>query len=270
MQEINKDVLVIGAGAAGIRAALAASEIGVDVLMVAKDAVGESGSTFSPVTGGWGIQALIGNERTEQNLENFFDDIIRVGLGRCNPGLVRILVEESGPRLEDLIDFGVQFKKDTRANFIRAKGCFSDVERAFITDDFQNLKQSFKSMIAKSGIKSIQGSVLCLITVDHTCWGAWVINESKEIIQITAKSTILATGGGAGIFIDHLASHHEAGEGYALAHNAGAELTNLEFIQFMLGLKQNGARYFLPMTELKNPGVLLDVEGADIIGNIKS
>ena len=60
MQIISSDVLVIGAGAAGIRAALAASEAGVGVVIVAKAPVTENGSTFSPISRGWGIQALVG------------------------------------------------------------------------------------------------------------------------------------------------------------------------------------------------------------------
>ena len=152
MHKINTDVLIIGAGAAGIRAALAASEAGVDVLMVTKGAVTESGSTFSPISKGWGMQALIGNERSERTLEGFYNEIIRVGLGKCDPKLVRILVEESGPRFKDLLSYGIRFRRDTQGNFLRVKGCFSDIERAFVTEDFQNMKQTFRTMLKASNI----------------------------------------------------------------------------------------------------------------------
>ena len=79
MQTIATDVLIIGAGAAGIRAALAACEAGVDVLMVAKGAVTESGSTFSTISKGWGIKTPLGEERAEKNLETSYDDIVWVG-----------------------------------------------------------------------------------------------------------------------------------------------------------------------------------------------
>jgi len=135
METITSDVLVIGAGAAGIRAALAASEAGAEVLMVEKGIPTQSGSTFSTLSQGWGIQALVGEERTDKNFESFYDDIIRVGLGRCDQKLVRILVEESGPRLEDLISYGIRLRKDSRGNHIRTKGCFSEFERPFLTED---------------------------------------------------------------------------------------------------------------------------------------
>ena len=223
MHKIKTDVLIIGAGAAGIRAALAASEAGIDVLMVAKGAVSESGSTFSPITKGWGIQALIGNERTKQNLEGFYNEIIRVGLGACEPGLIRILVEESGPRFEDLLSYGMRFKKDATGKYVRAKGCFSRTDRAFLTESYENIRQTFCRMLKSPNVTTIQGQALELIIADSSCWGSWIHTKTGNIIQINAKATILATGGGAGIFLDNLVGEVEKGDGYALAHKAGAK-----------------------------------------------
>jgi len=265
MQTITTDVLVIGAGAAGIRAALAASEAGVEVVMVAKGEVTRSGSTFSPISRGWGIQALVGKERTEKNLEAFYDDIMRVGLGVCDPRLVRILVEESGPRLEDMVSYGIRFKKGPDGSYVRAKGCFSDVERAFLTEEYENIQESFLSIFRRSVAKIIQGRALSLITADGTCWGAWAVIKDDKTVKINAKATILATGGGAAIFRDHLVSDAEVGDGYALANEAGAELTNLEFVQFMLGLKKDDTRLFMPLADLDSPGMLHDSDGHDLL-----
>lgn len=258
-------MLVIGAGAAGIRAALAASEAGAEVAMVAKGELTRSGSTFSIVSRGWGIQALVKEERTDKKLEAFYDDIIRVGLGRCDPKLVRILVEESGPRLEDLISCGIRFRKDTRGNHIRAKGCFSEYERAFLTEDIKNIKESFMSILQRSPVKIIKGYIADLVMADGACCGAWALTSGDEIVRINAKATILATGGGAGIFRDHLVSDEQIGDGYALAYRAGVELNNMEFIQFMLGLKKDDARRFLPLADLRTPGMLQDSKGRDVL-----
>ena len=265
MEKIITDVLIIGAGAAGIRAALAASEEDVDVFLVAKGRITGSGSTFSPISKGWGIQALVGSERTDKNLKNFYDDIIRVSLGQCDPKLVRILVEESGDRFEDLIQYGIRFRKDAQGDYIRSKGCFSNEERAFLTEHLTNIQSSFLSMLQRTSVKVVSADVLDLITADGKCWGAWALTADGEVLAIHAKATILATGGGAGIFIDHLVSSGETGDGYALAHRAGAALNNMEFIQFMLGLKKEKERLFLPLSDLHKPGVLVDSQGFDLL-----
>jgi len=260
---ITTDVLIIGGGAAGIRAALAASEEGVRVTLVTKAPLTESGSTFTTLSPGWGIQALAGRERTPENLEAFYNDIMRVGLGQCDPTLVRILVEESGPRFEDLLSFGIRFRKDTRGNYLRAKGCFNDYERAFLTESLENINESLLSKIRRSPVRLMLGQAASLITSDEICWGAWIITSNGRTIEVCAKATILATGGGAGLFRDHLVTDDEAGEGYALAHRAGAKCTNLEFIQFMLGLRSKASRRFLSLPDLRLPGVLKDSEGLD-------
>ncbi|RLB96078.1 MAG: hypothetical protein DRH50_02260 [Deltaproteobacteria bacterium] len=265
METITTDVLVIGAGAAGIRAALAASETGAEVTLLAKGGVGKSGASFSHLSGGWGIQALVGRERTNKQLEDFYDDIVRVGLGVCDTKLVRILVEESGPRLEDLIRYGIRLKKDPQGNYTRVKGCFSDYKRAFIAEDVGNIRQSLLSVIRGSAVKTMKGYALDLIIGDNACWGAWVLTEDAEIVEIKAGSTILATGGAAGVFMNHLVSSDEVGDGYALAHRAGAELNNLEFIQFILGLKKDERRLFLPLQDLKKPAAILDSDGRDLL-----
>ena len=259
------DVLVIGAGAAGIRAALAASQAGAEVTLVSKGLIAKSGSSFSPLSRGWGIQALAGEERTDKNLEGFYNDIMEAGLGVCDPGLVRILVEESGPRLEDLLAFGLLLRKDDEGKPLRVKGCFSHSERAFLTENLANIRETFQAMLDASSAKVLVGTAAELIVLQGGCRGAWLVTSDKKIVRVMAQATVLATGGGPGLFKDHLASESEAGEGYALAHHAGAELKNLEFIQFMLGIKENGRRRFFPLSEMDGLGTLLDSDGRDII-----
>lgn len=268
MNTIETDVLVIGGGAAGIRAALAASEEDVRVFLVTKKPLTTSGSTFATLSPGWGFQALYKEERNDENLEGFFKDIMGAGLGQCNPTLVRILVEESGPRLEDLISYGIRFRRDDNGNFIRAKGCFSDYPRAFLTEDLTNIKQSFLSKIRHSPIQLFLGEAITLIIADETCWGAWIYSDEGRLIRVGARATVLANGGGAGLFEDHLVGEGEVGEGYALAHRAGAECKNLEFIQFMLGLKSKASRRFLFLPDLRIPGVLKDSDGHDLLDTL--
>ena len=147
MEKISTEVLIIGAGAAGIRAAIAASAAGAEALIISKGRITYCGSTFSDVSNGWGIQALVGDERTDANPDLFYDDIISAGLGVSNEKLVKILVEESGDRLKDLLLYGVDFRKGSDGNYIRAKGCFSNYNRAYLTEDIANLRKVFLAQL---------------------------------------------------------------------------------------------------------------------------
>jgi succinate dehydrogenase/fumarate reductase flavoprotein subunit len=112
---------------------------------------------------------------------------------------------------------------------------------------------------------TVSGCVLDLIVVEGACWGAWVLSNDRDIIRINARSTILSTGGGGGVYKDHLVSDEDVGDGYALAHRAGAALKNMEFIQFMLGLRHNGCRSFLPVSDLYKSGKIQMQDGSDLL-----
>ena len=265
MQNLSTDVLIIGAGAAGIRAAMSACREAVQVVIVAAQAPTHGGATFSEISKGWGIQALVGRERTAKRLQDFYDDIMRVGLGRCDPRLVRILVEESGPRLEELVACGLEFKKGSSGEPIRARGCFSDAERAFLTRDMGNIRRTFLSILRRLSVRMVTGEALELIVHERECQGAWVGLQSGEFIKINANATILATGGGTEIFKNHLGSGGAAGSGHALAWLAGAEMINMEFAQFALGLQNNGTRKFLPIGQLERAEKIVNPSGCDIL-----
>jgi succinate dehydrogenase/fumarate reductase flavoprotein subunit len=260
----STDVLIIGAGAAGIRAAIAACERGVEVILVAAEDVAYGGSTFSEISKGWGMQALVGAERTTAKLENFYEEILRIGLDQSDPDLVRVLVEESGPRTEDLISYGLRFKKGSDGDYIRAKGCFGTTERAFLTRDMGNIRQTFLSILRRLPVRVVTGRATDLIVDDGICRGARLMLKTGEVGQINTAATILATGGGSGIFDHHLGNGGIAGDGCALAHLAGAALTNMEFIQFALGLKNKETRQFLPLAEL-GASVKMTTSGGDDI-----
>jgi succinate dehydrogenase/fumarate reductase flavoprotein subunit len=91
------------------------------------------------------------------------------------------------------------------------------------------------------------GYVTKLIINDGTCWGACILNPNGEFLPVFAKSTILATGGGTGVFENNMGNNAGCADGCALAHQAGAQLANLEFIQFAIGIKKTGKPAFLPV-----------------------
>ena len=265
MSNLSTDVLVIGAGAAGIRASIEAAKADVEVTLVADKPPGSGGTTFSNISGGWGIQALEGKERTTASLEAFYDDIMRVGLGFCDPQLVRFLVEESGARVRDLMSYGLEFKTGTDGKYLRARGCFSDVERAFLAEDTANIHRTFLSILQRTSVRTVTGYAIDLIVDDGRCLGAWIGLPGRGLLQINAQAIILTTGGGSAIYKNNMSTGGESGAGYALAHRAGAELTNMEFIQFALGLKYKGTRKFLPIGQLDQSGEIVNADGCDVL-----
>ena len=265
MNRLKTDVLVIGGGAAGIRAAVEAAVHGADVTLVSNAPVTAGGSTFSQVARGWGIQALVDDECSAQHIESFYNEIVAVGQGACDPQLALILVEESGDRVKDLVAYGVRFKKMDDGRLYRAKGCFSEAERALITADFDNVKNAFLSILRQHRVRILTGTVIDLVVSDATCTGAFIYDSAYAFLLIDARATILATGGGGAMYENHLCGAESTGDGYALAFRSGARLLNMEFIQFMLGLKSKHERQFLPRHQLYQEGILLDGAGKPVL-----
>ena len=233
---ISTDVLVIGGGAAGIRAAIEANDNGADVLLVVKGKFAKTGSSFFSLVHGWGIQAVFKDTNLDDSTEKHLEEILEAGLGMCDVKLARILVEEAPQRVMDLKRYGIEFKKEN-GEFVQQVGCFSKKPRAIAASDMKNIRSTFRNEIIKRNIKVLENTmVFDLLTINNTCVGALCIKDNGDIIAIKAKSTILATGGASTIFKNNLNSPELTGDGQIMAINAGAELLNMEFIQFIYGI----------------------------------
>jgi L-aspartate oxidase len=238
---------------------------GALVTLVTDASVTTSGSTFSRLTPGWGIQALMKDEYTPQHAELFYNEIVSVGKGICDPTLARILVEASGRRVEDLIGYGIRFIKEDDGRYFRATGCFSTTQRALITANMGNVKQALLSKLQQHRVRIVTGMVIDLAMRDTTCEGAFVFSSGSKLFLIRAKATIMAAGGGGAIYEHHLCSPECTGDAYAVAHRAGAQLASMAFIQFMLGLERGHERQFLPRDLLSQQNILVDANGTAIL-----
>lgn len=228
------DILVIGGGIAGIRAAVAASEELEDngsVLLVTKGRLGVHGSSFYPLTPGWGFQAArVGDN---DDIEAHYEEIMEAAQGMANPRLAKILVEKAPFLVDEMKQIGLKMGERDIV------GDFSEKSRAIGVLDRENIKQVFTNLVKKSNIQVLEKySVVEIIkdkSDDHCC-GALFINQDGKIIKVLSKAVIMATGGYTNIYKYNLNSPGMNGDGYALALNAGATLTNLEFMQFMFGI----------------------------------
>ena len=148
IERIHTDVLIIGAGAAGLRAAIETRKKNVDVLIVCKGKVGRSGATFYPSSPTRGIQASsgIGIDTVDRHIQ----DVLNVGLGEADYNLAQILASWVPRGLVYLLTFGVGLAKRD-GEIIREPGCFSKVPRAAIIENVGDFASCLINNVSRMG-----------------------------------------------------------------------------------------------------------------------
>jgi succinate dehydrogenase/fumarate reductase flavoprotein subunit len=264
-EELAAGVLVIGAGAAGLRAAIAAKDSGADVLVVTKGKLASSGATFDNINNEWGYQAAAAFRDKTDNPEKHFQEIVDMGLGMVNNELAWLVAQNAYDRLTDLEAYGIRFKREGD-KYAQIVGCFSNVPRVFVTEDMNNVRDAFRQVIERRGIRVLEDTQITrLLVADNRCYGAAGIRGERGFVKITAPATIMAAGGGASIFQYNLAPRGATGDGYVLGFEAGAALINMEFIQAMLGTPPMQKRNFLPLGVFKDGPHFLNCFGEEFL-----
>ncbi len=260
------DFLVIGSGLAGLAFALKASEIG-SVVVLSK---AELSSANTPMAQG-GIAAVMS---TADSFEQHIQDTLKAGAGLCHPQVVRAVVEQGPERIEDLIQWGVQFDADaTKVLELTREGGHS-ARRILHVGDHTGLEihaQLLQQAQKNPKITFVENNLaLDLITNKQVepfdmspvrCLGVYSLNKQTGVVEsLTAKMTILATGGAGKVYLYTSNWGGATGDGVAMAYRAGARVANMEFMQFhptCLFHPQN--RTFLISEALRG-------EGAELIG----
>ena len=257
---IATDVLIIGAGGAGLRAAIEASDNGVNVLVVCKVKFSKTGSTFFPLVPGWGIQFLK-EEKGKSTYDYFLEEILEVGEGMAYPDLAKILVEQTPDRVHDLEKIGIKFHK-INGEFYDFLCCFSNVKRIVAAAlDIDNIQNTFKKEIEKRKIEVIEYFDVIKIIVkekgsSRRVCGAVGIDKDGGLVLIKSKAVVLASGGGSIIFKHNMNSPELTGDGYELALDAGASLVNMEYVQYIYGIVAPKRIHFTEKVFMYNPPVL--------------
>ncbi len=230
------DVLVIGAGLAGIQAALSAAESGRSVILAAQGSIG-SGSSFFKGTWGLGLIA----PKDDADASDLADTIQRVGCGMADPSLVDAFVEGIRPAIDRLAAQGVRLRRpaqDFQREFIP---CFDHALRQWYGIERPLAHSALSSRLADAGVRLLpRTQAIDLVKADGCVVGAVVERNAggadSRLEFMAARSVVLATGGFGGLYRDHLCPADVMGTGQALALRAGAGLVNMEFMQIMPGL----------------------------------
>jgi len=223
------DILVIGAGIAGLTVALKAAENGKSVLLLTKGAKPDGSTNYAQ----GGIASVTS---PEDSFKSHIADTLEAGDGLCKKKQVEILTKNAPKAIEQLLKWGVNFTtaKDAHSFDLHLEGGHS-FRRILHTADLTG-KEIMRALLAElkqrsHGIDFIEHStVLDLIMQKSRCVGAVVVNNGVK--SIYAKTVVLATGG-AGQLWRHSTNPPDAcGEGISIAYRAGAALQDLEFMQF--------------------------------------
>jgi len=221
------DVLVIGTGGAGLRAAIEARHMSAEVLIVSK---GDFPSGCTTVAMGGMLAAF--DERDSPHLH--FEDTIRGGNGLNNPKLVKLLVSHARERVRDLEQYGTKFEKQAE-HYRLFPFTGSSVPRGVLALEHYHggyIKGLVKE-VRRLGINVLEHVMVTdLITEKNAVVGAIGLElETDTILIINTKAVILATGGAGNLYSLTTNPPDVTGDGYALAYKAGAQLQNMEFVQ---------------------------------------
>ena len=227
------DVLVIGSGAAGMYAAIEAARSGCRVLLADRSLIGRGGAT---VMAQMTVAVALGSE-TPDHWNHHYEDTLSAGRGLCNESLARLLCEDGPECIRAMDDWGVGWaRKDGRIKQAMAPG--HDRPRCVYVDFLNTgpaVSKTLRTVVNKTdGIR--KAGDLCIVDLlrnDGNVVGAVALHlGSGAPVTLSAKATILATGGLTRLYRRNSASANMGGDGYALALRAGASLVDMEFVQF--------------------------------------
>lgn len=229
----HSDVLVIGSGGAGCRAAIEASKQGLDVIIISKGLSFKSGCT-TLAEGGY--NAAFGYVDEEDSVETHFDDTLKGGAYLNDPELARILVGESPEGLKELERYGAMFDRQESGELNQRPFGGQTFRRTCFQGDRtgHEMMNALKEEVIRKGIETIEEVMITsLITHEGSVLGACGISlKNSNFLVFQAKSTILATGGAGWMYPVTSNALQKTGDGFALAYQVGADLLDMEQVQF--------------------------------------
>src|SRR3954468_13725910 len=225
------DVLVIGGGVAGLRAAIEAASAGVDVLLLTKDTVEQSNTWYAQ----GGIAAVL---QPLDSVEAHIKDTETVGVGLCDEQSVRTVIEEGPRRVLELLSWGANFDKkignahdlafglEGGHSYARILHAYGDATGKELAQTLINKVRSFETIRISEKTFAID-----LLTENGKCLGVLALIDG-HINLIWARRTILASGGAGQLWRESTNPKIATADGHAMAYRAGAAVQDMEMVQF--------------------------------------
>ncbi len=254
--KLETDFIVVGSGIAGLRAAIELARAGARVSVLTKDRTSESNTEYAQ-----GGVAVALSEDDEASLHE--EDTTAAGAGLCDERAVSILVEDGRRYIQELIEWGAEFDREggqllftqeaahSRRRILHAHGDSTgrEIVRALIARAAKERRISF---LPHTGVES-------LIIEDESCRGVRYLDPLvRAPRELRACAVVLASGGAGALYLHTTNPAVATGDGMAMAYRAGAELADMEFVQFHpTALNIEGAPRFLLSEALRGEGGVL-------------
>ena len=254
---IYTDVLVIGSGISGLSYALKIAQCRPEtkITIITKADNEESNTKYAQ-----GGVAVVTNFETD-SFEKHIEDTLRAGDGLCKKETVEIVVKEGPERIKEIVEWGANFDKDDTETYDLGREGGHTENRVVHYKDVTGAEIERALLEAIASIKNItllnHHYVIDLITEHHipnepfdkynlNCYGAYVLDiHSKQIKKMSAKITLMATGGCGHVYKNTTNPIIATGDGIGLAHRAKAKISNMAFVQFRLSHKQRHCHYYI-------------------------
>lgn len=254
------DFVVVGAGIAGLRAAIGLARAG-RVLVVTKEALGESNTSYAQ--GGIAV-AMSGPEDVALHLE----DTVAAGDGLVDREAARVLVEEGPLRVEELLAWDTRFDREDGELMLTREGAHSrnrilhahgDATGAEIGRALLAHAQADKNIVLREWT-----STIALRVEGDAVAGVALLDRDGRVTEARARAVLLASGGAGQVYSDTTNPAVATGDGIAMAAYAGAEIEDMEFYQFHpTALSLPGVPRFLLSEALRGEGAYLRNEAGE-------
>ncbi|MDE1179346.1 FAD-binding protein [Paraburkholderia sp.] len=263
LTRLDCDVLVVGAGIGGLVSATQAAGRGWRTILATKGKIA-GGASYFPKKASLGVQVT----NDADDIEPFRYDIARAAQGMNDPSIVDAYLRDS-PNVIDSLD-AIGFEPWLRADGRPA--CFAaHARKIFMIGDWAGASQRARDIVAgNEAIVPLERTGLVRIQTEAGRVVGAVLERDGEWLLVRCKTMILATGGMASLYRHNLYPNHLYGGGHAAALEAGCELVNMEYIQFIPGLVSPRYKVLFGEHTLKYCTGMFDREGRDLLADMSA
>ncbi len=254
------DVLIAGMGVAGLFCTL---HLPADcrVLLLSKDGADKSDSFLAQ----GGICML----RSPEDYACYFEDTVRAGHGENDPAAVELMIRSSPAVIAELVGFGVDFARDEKGNFRRTREGGHSVPRILFHGDETGRAIASRLLAAVRQLPNAEIAEYCelldIVAADGVCRGGIVRDgRTGKVFAVSARRTLLASGGVGGLYENSTNYRHLTGDGVAVALKNGVQTEHLDYVQIhptTFYSEKHGRRFLISESVRGEGAVLLGADG---------